>query len=163
MLVFKDRDTPGTLHRVSTDDWQIDACPHHGPSVAIGAGGTIHAAWFTFAKARQGVFYGRSIDGGEHFTTPLLVGGPDRHAGRPYLAADGKTVRLVWKEFDGETTSVKLMTSPDNGNSWSEPKELATTADASDHPLLSSDGRRSYLSWLTRAEGFRLIPLDDGP
>jgi hypothetical protein len=162
-LVFKDRDTPGPLHRVSTDDWQIDACPHHGPSVAVGADGAIHAAWFTSGKVRQGVFYARSTDGGEHFTTPLPVGGADRRAGRPYLAADGRTVRLVWKEFDGEVTNIMLMTSADGGNSWSEPKELATTTDASDHPLLLSDGRHTYLSWLTRAEGYRLTPLDDLP
>lgn len=163
VLVFEDRDRPGPLHRVSTDDWEIDACPHHGPAVATGAGGTIHAAWFTFGKARQGVFYARSTDGGEHFTAPMPVGDPDRRAARPYLAADGKIVRLIWKEFDGEITSVRLMTSSNGGRSWSQPEELATTADASDHPLLSSDGRHTYLSWLTRAEGFRLIPLGDDP
>lgn len=70
LLVFEGRGTPGPLQRVSVDDWQIDACPHHGPAVAIGGTGTIHAAWFTSGKARKGLFYARSSDGGAHFTAP---------------------------------------------------------------------------------------------
>jgi DNA-binding IclR family transcriptional regulator len=53
------------------------------------------------------------------------------------------------------------MVSVDDGASWSAPVELASTADASDHPLLASAGGRSFLSWMTRAEGYRLLPLDD--
>jgi hypothetical protein len=163
LLAFADRDLPGVPHRVSVDDWEIDACPHHGPSLAVSGTGTIHAAWFTAGKTRKGLFYARSSDNGEYFTVPLPVGDPSRRAARPYLAASGKTVRLVWKEFDGEVTSVKLMSSSDDGGSWSQPTEVATTTDASDHPLLISDGRHSYLSWLTRAEGYRMLPLGDLP
>jgi hypothetical protein len=163
LLVFGDRDLPGAPHRVSVDDWEIDACPHHGPSLAVSGTGTIHAAWFTAGKTRKGLFYARSSDNGEHFTVPLPVGDPSRRAARPYLAASGKTVRLVWKEFDGEVTSVKLMSSSDDGGSWSQPMEVATTTDASDHPMLIDDGRHSYLSWLTRAEGYRMLPLGDLP
>ncbi len=159
LLVFADPDLPGAPHRVSVDDWEIDACPHQGPSIAISGNGMIHAAWFTSGKARKGLFYARSLDSGEHFTTPMPVGDPRRMAARPYLAARGNTVQLVWKEFDGEITSVKLMSSSDNGGSWSQPTEVATTTDASDHPLLISDGRQFYLSWLTHAEGYRLLPL----
>jgi hypothetical protein len=163
LLAFQDRDVPGPIHRVSIDDWEIDACPHHGPAVAIGGGGTIHAAWFTSGKARKGLFYARSSDGGAHFTVPLPVGDASRRAARPDLAASGNTARLIWKEFDGEKTGVWLMISGNDGESWSEPQEIATTADASDHPLLVSKGREIFLSWLTRTEGFRLIPLDNPP
>jgi hypothetical protein len=161
LLVFADADTPGTPHRVSIDDWQIDACPHHGPSLAVAEPGIIHAAWFAAGKVRQGLFYGRSLDRGAHFTAPMPVGDPARRPARPYLLASGHTVRLVWKEFDGEVTVVKHMVSVDDGASWSAPVELASTADASDHPLLASAGGRSFLSWMTRAEGYRLLPLDD--
>ena len=40
---------------------------------------------------------------------------------------------------------------------------LAETADASDHPLLVADRQHVYLSWLTKIEGYRLIPLEDQP
>lgn len=161
VLVFADPEAPGLPHRVSADDWQVEACPHHGPSLAVGEAGVIHAAWFTSGKARQGLFYARSLDGGEHFATPTPIGDHARRPARPFLLTSGHTVRLVWKEFDGEVTAIKQITSTDDGASWSAPVELATTADASDHPLLVSSGAHSFLSWMTRAEGYRLLPLDD--
>jgi len=45
----------------------------------------------------------------------------------------------------------------------SDVRTVAETEDASDHPLLVADGRRVYLSWLTKVEGYRLIPLGDQP
>ncbi len=39
---------------------------------------------------------------------------------------------------------------------------ITVTADASDHPLLVARGPRAYLSWLTKLEGYRLIPLGAG-
>jgi hypothetical protein len=69
---------------------------------------------------------------------------------------------MAWKEFDGEKTTVNLMTSRDDGESWSKPSAIAETADASDHPLLVTDGRRTYLSWMTKADGYRFIPIGDG-
>jgi putative copper resistance protein D len=31
----------------------------------------------------------------------------------------------------------------------------------SDHPLLVADGRQTYLSWMTKADGYRFIPIGD--
>jgi hypothetical protein len=70
---------------------------------------------------------------------------------------------MVWKEFDGEKTTVNLMTSRDDGATWSPAKSISSTMDASDHPLLVSDGRRSYLSWMTKADGYRIQPIEDEP
>ena len=55
------------------------------------------------------------------------------------------------------------MTSHDDGATWSKPVEIAATADASDHPLLVSDGHRSFLSWMTKADGYRIQPIEGEP
>jgi hypothetical protein len=55
------------------------------------------------------------------------------------------------------------MNSPDRGKTWSVPRVLAQTSDASDHPLLISNGRSVFLSWMTRADGYRLLPVEDAP
>ena len=60
VMTFTDPATPGEVRRVSNDDWQISACPHHGPSVSISPAGTYHVAWYTNGKARKGLFYARS-------------------------------------------------------------------------------------------------------
>ena len=163
IVTFSDPATPGEVHRVSRDDWQIAACPHHGPSLSISAAGTYHVAWYTNSKVRKGLFYSRSRDGGVTFSEPLPIGRPDRNPTRPYVIAGPHETAMVWKEFDGEKTTVNLMTSRDDGATWSPAKTISSTTDASDHPLLVSDGRRSYLSWMTKADGYRIQPIEDEP
>jgi hypothetical protein len=163
IMTFADPLTPGELHRVSRDDWQISACPHHGPSLSISTGGTYHVAWYTSGKARKGLFYARSQDGGRTFSDPLAVGRTDRSPSRPYVLAAPQGTAIVWKEFDGEKTTVNLMTSHDDGITWSKPTAVANTTDTSDHPLLVSDGRKIFLSWMTKADGYRFQPIEDEP
>jgi hypothetical protein len=163
IVTFSDSATPGEVHRVSRDDWQIAACPHHGPSLSISAAGTYHVAWYTSGKVRKGLFYARSGDGGRTFSEPAAIGRPDRNPTRPYVIAGPREAAMVWKEFDGEKTTVNLMTSHDDGATWSTPKAISSTMDTSDHPLLVSDGRRSYLSWMTKADGYRFQPIEDEP
>jgi hypothetical protein len=163
ITTFTDPSTPGEVHRVAADDWQIAACPHHGPSLSISAAGTYHVTWYTNGKVRKGLFYARSHDGGKTFSDPLSIGQPGRSPSRPYVLAGPHGTAMVWKEFDGEKTTINLMTSHDDGQTWSAPKIISSTTDTSDHPLLVSDGQRSYLSWMTKADGYRLQSIEDEP
>jgi hypothetical protein len=161
VISFADSATPGEPRRVAVDDWQIAACPHHGPSLAISPNGTYHVTWFTNGKARKGLFYAHSRDGGKSFSAPSAIGDARRAPSRPFVLAGPHGLTVAWKEFDGEKTSVNVMTSGDDGESWSKPRTVAVTTDASDHPLLVTNGRRSYLSWMTKAHGYRFIPIED--
>jgi len=160
IVAFSDLETPGEVHRVSQDEWQIAACPHQGPSLSI-ANGVYHVVWSTNGRIRKGLFYASSRDGGKTFSQPLPIGQADHGPSRPFVFAGPQGVTMVWKEFDGDKTVVNLMVSHDDGANWSRPRTIASTADASDHPLLISDGRRTYLSWMTKADGFRFQPIED--
>jgi hypothetical protein len=160
IITFSDAQTPGPIRRVSVDDWKTDTCPHQGPTLAVAADGSYHVAWFTNGNARKGLFYAASTDGGQTFSQPIPIGNRAHNPARPFLLAANKMLWLAWKEFDGERTSVPVMFSKDNGRTWSEPAIVAQTADASDHPLLVANGRQVFLSWQTRAEGYRLLPLE---
>lgn len=149
----------GPVHRLSRDDWEIEACPHHGPGLAVMADGSYHAAWFTASDTRKGLFVARSTDSGARFTTPVAFGDARRQPARPQLLAAGRDLWLAWREFDGRTTAVVAMQSTDGGQQWGERSIVARTAGAADHPVLVSDGAGSFVSWLTRAEGYRLLPL----
>lgn len=153
------KDAPGPVTRVGDDHWKIDACPHHGPSLAIDAAGIHHAAWFSGAEHRQGLFYARSADGGRSFSAPLPIGSVERQSGRPSLLAQGDAVWLAWKEYDDGRSTILAMQSRDGGRTWSPPLSLSQTDGASDHPLLITIDRQPYLSWMTRRDGYRLVPL----
>ena len=162
IVTFTDQGVPGELHRVSEDDWQVAACPHQGPSLSIASDGTYHVVWYTNGKVRKGLFYAQSRDGGKSFSQPMPIGDPSKSPSRPFVMAGERATTIVWKEFDGEKTSVKLTGSTDAGKTWSQPRVVAATSDASDHPLLVSDGRQTYLSWMTKADGYRLQPIEGG-
>jgi hypothetical protein len=149
----------GSVYRVSVDDWQIDACPHHGPALAVAPDGTYHVAWFTASARRAGLFYARSTDAGASFSAPLAFGAPARQPARPQLLALGASLWLAWREFDGEATEVVVMHSADGGRSWGPRRIAGRSTGMADHPLLATDGRQAWLSWLTRAEGYQLMPL----
>jgi hypothetical protein len=147
------------VRRVANDDWKTDACPHHGPSIAVSGTGKFHVAWYTQGSKRSGVFYASSSDQGISYSKPTRVGAEGVNVSRPYLYASGKQVWLVWKEFDGAKSSVYLKESGDDGNTWTAPKILTSTAGYSDHPLLLARGNEVFLSWLTRDDGYQLINI----
>jgi hypothetical protein len=160
IITFTNEGTPGEMHRVSVDDWQVAACPHQGPSLSIASNGTYHVVWYTNGKLRKGLFYAQSHDGGKTFSEPMPIGQLEKGPSRPNVITGPQGTAIVWKEFDGEKTYVNLITSADEGKTWSQPRVIATTADSSDHPLLISDGRQYFLSWMTKADGYRLQPIE---
>lgn len=162
LILFSDEHTPGPVHRVSEDHWAIDACPHHGPALAVSPAGTIHTAWYTGGGPAKGLFYARTTDGGMSFSKPMRLGDDARQNGRATLLAPGRETYLAWKSFDGERSDISLIVSHDDGATWTAPRIIASTTDKSDHPLLISDGTTVFLSWLTQQEGYRLIPLENG-
>ncbi len=152
---------PGPMHRVATDSWRIDACPHHGPAFAITADGSYHAAWFTEGDVRKGLFYAQSRNAGVTFTAAKPVGTAANNPGHAQLLAVGRGLWLAWQEFDGVRVSIQAMKKTDGA--WSAPREIAATDDSFDLPVLVARGPEPYLSWLTAKEGYRLIALEDAP
>ncbi|MDO9466566.1 MAG: sialidase family protein [Thiobacillus sp.] len=155
-------DGTSELVRVSHDLWKVDACPHHGPGLAVAPDGARHLAWFNNGPARHGLFYARMEADGRQ-APPMPFGNYAAQAAHPSVAAVGAAVALAWKEFDGTRASAWVMSSADGGRSWQAPRRLAETAGPSDQPLLVTEGASVYLSWNTAQEGYRLLPLGAKP
>lgn len=150
----------GEASRATDDEWQIDACPHHGGSLAVDARGTRHMVWFTQGKTRQGLFYRKVA--GDRASPPMPLGDPAAQAGHASVAAAGDMVLIAWREFDGRAYVAHAMHSTDAGASWSAPRQVATASGAADYPLPLTDGRRALIVWNSAAEGLRVLPLDLG-
>lgn len=138
---------PGPIQRATKDQWQIDACPHHGPGLAFDASGRRHQVWFTGGDL-GGVFY-RSSNGGAG-AKPTRLGGPQ--AAHAEVAATGAQVVVVWKEYDGDATRVAARVSRDGGVNWAQ-QQLAQTKGDSDHPHLVQRDGVFWLVWHTSDSG----------
>ncbi len=147
------------IRRVADDDWKTDACPHHGPSIAVSGAGKFHVAWYTQGSKRSGVFYANSSNEGISYSQPTKIGSAGATASRPYLLAMGEQIWLVWKEFNGTDALVYMKQSTDDGRTWGSPQMISKTNGYSDHPLLVNQADAVFLSWLTRADGYQLIKV----
>jgi hypothetical protein len=154
------------LTRATFDRWQVEACPDHGPALAISAKAR-HAVWFDNVGQSGKVFYGR---------LPALNAASDSVAGKDAASSAGKTaavegqralpdgaehadivaqgqqVWLAWQQFDGKQNTIGAMVSTDGGNSFTE-KTLASSSGAVDQPRLLLHGKQALLVWNTAAQG----------
>jgi hypothetical protein len=144
---------PAPSMRATFDDWQVDACPHHGPALAYAEDGTRHQAWFHAKGEEGGVFYAAATPSGV-LGTPMRLGSPQ--AAHADLAVRGQTVVLAWRQFDGQSTAILAKLSGDGGRTWRD-AELARTRSASDQPHLLSTPAGIVLVWRTRQEGVRTL------
>ncbi|MDO8437479.1 MAG: sialidase family protein [Nitrosomonadaceae bacterium] len=146
--------------RVTFDQWEIKGCPEHGPALSISTDGRYHIAWFTQGSVRQGLFYAYSSDRGQNFSYPLPFGTPEKLPSHPDIMARGKHVILTWTEYDGAKTQLLMMQSTDGGQTWLPARSIAESTNRSDFPFLLSNARGIFVSWNSKSEGYRLIPLD---
>lgn len=146
--------------RTSFDEWHINACPHHGPTMAFSElSGNYHMSWFTNGDVNQGIYYARySFD--EKESTALLQVDGQPGAGHPYLAEFDQQLYLVWKGFNGTETLLNIITSSDDGSSWSSPTTLLRTTKGSDHPILVKNSESLHLSWHSDEFGYVFMGLN---
>lgn len=141
------------LTRATFDDWRVDACPHHGPSLAFAADGTRHQTWFNVKGNDGGVFYG-AADASGLLRKPMRLG--SAQAAHADVAVQGQTVVLAWKQFDGKSTSILAKLSSDGGLTWRD-KTLAQTQGNSDQPRLLVSETGALLIWRTQNEGVQVV------
>jgi hypothetical protein len=151
-LLPTDGSTPH-VERATFDDWQIAACPHHGPGLAIGADGVRQAVWYE-AKHGPTVWYGQ-LDPGHPPRHTLKLGGAG--ASHADVAVYGRTVWVVWNQVSAQGYALMLRRSDDGGAHFGEARAIATSNAAAGSPQLLLRQGRAFMAWNTAA-GFRLVP-----
>ncbi len=171
LVKFLKNDKPGEVIRVSHDNWNIDACPHHGPALSISkkesaSHSDYHLVWFNNAPERHGLFYSKMNDPNissqntlTQASTPISIGHYENGASHPDVLSLENKVWIVWKEFDGEMESIWLQFSNDSGQNWKQPEIIAQTKNGSDYPFLINNNEKIYLQWKIKDNGFKLYRL----
>ncbi len=146
-------EAPNRIERASHDDWQIQACPHHGPGLARASQG-YHAVWFGIRKQggrdEAAVRYGRLDAAGRSLPETVRVL-PDARAEHADVLSDGERVAIVWRVTEGMDTSLRLWASRDGGQRFVL-SDLARVQGHNDHPRLVQQGARMVVVWRTAQE-----------
>lgn len=146
---------PNSFERATFDRWAIDACPHHGPGLAVADSGSRHGVWFNVRDGEGRVFYGRLHAGAPEGQRTL--GGP--RAAHADVATRGQEVILVWNEFDGQQTHLYTQVSSDDGETFAQPRQLSSTAGRVDQPRLAQHGDTFVVVWHTELTGVEVHRL----
>ncbi|MEM6486169.1 MAG: hypothetical protein AAF662_14440, partial [Pseudomonadota bacterium] len=121
--------------RATTDDWKLDACPHHGPAMAAASNDQLaHLVWFTNGSIRSGISYGQ-FDRESSITRKVTPVDGEASASHADIAAIGTHVYVVWKKESATGTRIMLMSSSDDGTTWQAPIEVDRTTEDSDYPF----------------------------
>ena len=113
------------------------------------------------------VYRVRSTDGGQTWSEDLAISNGDEPSIQPRITLTGDgTVHAVWADLAGGSFQIRHATSPDHGESWSDPVDLTGAAVGAWEPALASDGTRPWLTW-TQSEGpesasIRMAAIHDG-
>lgn len=103
--------TPALVH---DDHWVLNGCPDIGPDIAVDDQKQVHAAWYTGASGRQGLWYARSRDTGAGFDEPVAIL-TDRYVppSEVKLALAGGRVWAAWEDL--RTPPGAIMFGPADG------------------------------------------------
>jgi len=140
--------TAPPIVRATYDEWSVDGCPHHGPSLVAGSEG-FHAVWFGIrqhgADQGPGVRYARlKADGSPIEGTVRRL--PDDRAEHASVAAHGSRVAVVWRSVDGMTSTLKAWLSLDGGKTF-RASTLGQASGDNDFPRLVQQGQRMVVVW----------------
>ncbi|TCC97358.1 sialidase family protein [Pedobacter psychroterrae] len=150
---------------ISNDNWEIEGCPHSGPSMARTAGG-ICALWFT-AGGGAGLYYTASKALGGEFNRRKLFSASGRHP--QMIALKDGSLAMVFEELaaaapehsmkmdhskgsmkmnHGPSASAKVVLEIVSGGELKESVKL-TNGDLSDnHAVLTETGEGLLVAWV---------------
>jgi hypothetical protein len=134
---------PLNLSRSIGGDGKGRLSEHHWDNgsldLARGDDGKLFAAWTEYDGA---LWFSRSLDNGESFTTPVVVAGSDDQAARgPSLAATREALYLVWSAGEERSANIRLAVSRDAGQTFGPPRVVFSSAGRSDAPKIAVDAK----------------------
>ncbi len=153
MIKMSDLNLP---QRVTHDNWNIEACPEHGPALTIDKSGRSHFAWFTMGGNQSSLFYAHTDDYGKNVSQQIPIGNAEKLPSHPDILSVNQRVTIAWKEFDGTKTQLHLMESHDRGITWVNRSTALESRSKSGHPQLISNGNDIFLSWTTSESGHQI-------
>ncbi len=141
---------------VSNDKWQIDGCPHSGPSLIL-RGNELVIAWFSAPDDRSRLFWSSSLDGGLHFAPRRELAEHIDSPNHPFLGLiDGE----LWVTYEGREHHERQGWGPRTAfvqklrsDSSERPFRVPSGAGSAAYPVISRIGPSAVLvSWTAESD-----------
>ncbi len=122
-------------------------------------GNNVYVVWEddTGTPGIPDIFFARSIDGGQTFSTPDNISENTGRSYIPQISTEGNNVFVVWRDdtLIPENNDVFFARSIDGGQTFSTPDNISeNTGNSFDvEPQISSEGNNVYVVWTDDAHG----------
>jgi hypothetical protein len=148
--------TWGEPVRVQNDGWQVDACPHAGPALAVDSQQRLHVTWWSGKEGAAGVFYARSDDGGKSFThvAPLGTAQFSQPAHVQLSVGDSGVVAVAWDDGTLQTPRIALRVSRDGGSGFAPTRYISAEGRAASFPVLALNGKELTVAWTEQSADY---------
>ncbi len=154
IVVSRSRDggtTWATPKRVREDNWEFNGCPHAGPSLQYDQHGALHVIWWTGKEGEAGVWYARSLNGGDSFEAAVEIDVADfSRPSHPQMVVRGDTVSVVWDDGTQGVPWVKIRRSINRGQSFSVAQIISDTTMSSSFPVIASTDHGLAVAWTSQ-------------
>lgn len=122
-----------------------------GRTLAVDSGGVLHAVWADQSAGSYDVYYARSTNGGQTWTTAQDIANSPLPAFGPNIAVGpDDALHVVWNDRrDGGAVRLYYSRSTDGGDTWEMPRNIsgANPRDVAGHGLSVDTKNRVHLAW----------------
>ena len=133
---------------LSTDGWEIDACPVNGPAISSN-GKNVAVAWFTAVDDKPRVNVVLSTDAGKTFGKPVRVddGSTSGRVDILSLSSGGAVVSWVERGSQGSGSQVRLRQIEGNGTTGASVSISGSGLQPGSMPRIERAGNEIVVAW----------------
>jgi hypothetical protein len=116
------------------------------PTIAAN-GSKIYVVWFDDTPGNDEIYFKKSVDEGDTWTTSKRITWDARYSRYPSIAVSASNIYVVWEEQALGYLEIYFKRSVDGGDTWTPGQRLTNTAGASYDPAIAADGLNVYVVW----------------
>jgi hypothetical protein len=122
-----------------------------GSEIAIN-GKNIFITWFNHLKSPEEIFYSKSIDGGETFSTPKKISN-NEGVHNSFIVTDGTNILVTWSDGSIGNSDIFFTKSIDGGETFSTPQNISNNSENSVGSYIATNGTNIFITWFEIVKG----------
>jgi hypothetical protein len=131
---------------------------HARPELVGDGQDKLWVVWVGVRRGRDGLYLGRSMDGGRSWTEPVLLSGDGKSVFRHILARVGEHLLLVWQDARTGQNRIYAVSSGNDGATWTSPVRVDhvaadSAANATAPAVLLDKSGEAVVAWQDERNG----------